>query len=50
MGELWMRFVMMVIPKRYETAAAYAAPGAEAMAKMMEYNKNVQKAGVLLEA
>ncbi len=30
MGELWMRFMMMVIPKGYETAAADAAPGAEA--------------------
>jgi hypothetical protein len=48
MGELWMRFMMMVIPKGYETAAADAAPGAEAVAKMMEYNKNLQKAGVLL--
>jgi hypothetical protein len=48
MGELWMRFMMMVIPKGYETAAADAAPGAEAVAKIMEYNKNLQKAGVLL--
>ena len=48
MGELWMRFMMMVIPKGYETAAADAAPGAEAVAKMMEYNKSLQKAGVLL--
>ena len=32
----------------YETAAADAAPGAEAVAKMMEYNKSLQKAGVLL--
>jgi len=47
MGELWMRFMMMVIPKGYETAAADAAPGAEAVAKMMEHNKNLQKAGVL---
>lgn len=43
-----MRFMMLVIPKGYETAAADAAPGAEAVAKMMEYNKNLQKAGVLL--
>jgi len=43
-----MRFMMIVIPKGYETAAADAAPGAEAVAKMMEYNKNLQKAGVLL--
>ena len=43
-----MRFMMVVIPKGYETAAADAAPGAEAVAKMMEYNKNLQRAGVLL--
>jgi hypothetical protein len=48
MKEILMRFMMVVIPKGYETAAADAAPGAEAVAKMMEYNKNLQKAGVLL--
>ena len=40
-----MRFMMMVI---YESAAPDAIPGAEAAAKMMEYNKVLQKAGVLL--
>ena len=35
-----MRFMMMVIPRGYEAA--------EAVAKMMEYNKALQKAGVLL--
>jgi hypothetical protein len=48
MKEILMRFMMVVIPKGYETAAADAAPSAEAVAKMMEYNKNLQKAGVLL--
>src|ERR1700739_1726855 len=48
MKEIWMRFMMVVIPKGYETAVADAAPGAEAVAKMMEYNKALQKAGVLL--
>ena len=43
-----MRFMMMVIPKGYETAAPDAVPSAEAVAKMMEYNKSLQKAGVLL--
>src|SRR5580698_7817343 len=43
-----MRFMMMVIPKGYETATADAVPSAEAVAKMMEYNKSLQKAGVLL--
>ena len=40
-----MRFMMMVM---YESAAPDAAPTAEAVAKMMEYNKALQKAGVLL--
>jgi hypothetical protein len=43
-----MRFMMMVIPKGYETAAPDAVPDANAVAKMMEYNKSLQKAGVLL--
>jgi hypothetical protein len=44
-----MRFMIMVIPKGYETAAPDAVPSeTEATAKMMEYNKNLQKAGVLL--
>jgi len=43
-----MRFMMIVIPKGYETAAPDAVPSAEAVAKMMEYNKRLQKAGVLL--
>ncbi len=43
-----MRFMMLVIPKGYETAPPDAAPSADAVAKMMEYNKNLQKAGVLL--
>ena len=43
-----MRFMMMVIPKGYESAAPHAVPSAEAAAKMMEYNKALQKAGVLL--
>ena len=40
-----MRFVMMVI---YESRALDAVPKAAAVAKMMEYNKALQKAGVLL--
>ncbi|HEU4889613.1 MAG TPA: YciI family protein [Thermoanaerobaculia bacterium] len=43
-----MRFMMMVIPKGYQSAAPDAVPAAEAVAKMMEYNKALQKAGVLL--
>ena len=37
-----------MIPIGYETAAPDAVPSAEAVAKMMEYNKSRQKAGVLL--
>jgi hypothetical protein len=48
MEEMLMRFMMVVIPKGYETAAADAAPSAAAVTKMMEYNKSLQKAGVLL--
>lgn len=43
-----MRFMMIVIPKGYESAAPDAMPSAEAVAKMMDYNKALQKAGVLL--
>jgi hypothetical protein len=43
-----MRFMMMVIPKGYETAAPDRVPDAKAVAKMMEYNRSLQKAGVLL--
>lgn len=43
-----MRFMMMVIPKGYGTAAPDAIPSADAVAKMMEYNKNLKQAGVLL--
>ena len=43
-----MRFMMMVIPEGYGSAAPDVAPSAEAVAKMMEYNKSLQKAGVLL--
>jgi hypothetical protein len=48
MKEPLMRFMMVVIPKGYETAAADAAAGAEVVARMMEYNKSLQKAGILL--
>jgi len=43
-----MRFMMMVMPECYGSAAPDVAPSAEAVAKMMEYNKSLQKAGVLL--
>jgi len=40
--------MMLVIPKGYESAAPDAVPDAEGVAKMMEYNKELQNAGVLL--
>lgn len=43
-----MRFMMIVIPRGYESAAPGAVPSAEAVAKMAEYNKSLQQAGVLL--
>ena len=43
-----MRFMMMVMPNGYESAGPDAVPTSEAVAKMMEYNKALQKAGVLL--
>jgi hypothetical protein len=43
-----MRFMMMVIPKGYESAAPDAVPDAKTVSKMMEYNKSLQQAGILL--
>jgi hypothetical protein len=43
-----MRFMMLMIPRGYETAAAGAMPDAKAVEAMMEYNKALQQAGVLL--
>jgi hypothetical protein len=43
-----MRFMLIVIPKGYATAPTHQVPSAEDAARMMEYNKSLQKAGVLL--
>ena len=43
-----MRFMMLVIPKGYESARPDQAPDAAAVAKMMKYNEDLAKAGVLL--
>ena len=43
-----MRFMMLMIPKGYETAAPGTMPDAKAVAAMMKYNEELQKAGVLL--
>ena len=43
-----MRFMMLMIPKGYEKAKPGAMPDAAAVAAMMKYNEDLQKAGVLL--
>ena len=43
-----MRFMLLMIPRGYETAEPGALPDAEAVAAMMRYNKSLQQAGVLL--
>ena len=44
-----MRFMMLMIPKGYETAAPGAMPDAKAVAAMMKYNESLRKAGVALD-
>lgn len=43
-----MRFMLLVIPKGYETAKPGTMPDAKAVEKMMAFNADLQKAGVLL--
>lgn len=43
-----MRFMMLMIPKGYESATPGTMPDADAVAAMMKYNESLQKAGVLL--
>ncbi|MFM0053828.1 YciI family protein [Caballeronia grimmiae] len=43
-----MRFMMLMIPRGYESAEPGTMPSAEAVAAMMKYNEALQKAGVLL--
>ena len=43
-----MRFMMLMIPKGYESAAPGTMPDAKAVEAMMKYNEELQKAGVLL--
>jgi hypothetical protein len=43
-----MRFMMLVIPKGYATAAPGAMPDAKLVEKMMAFNKSLADAGVLL--
>jgi hypothetical protein len=43
-----MRFMMLMIPKGYETAAPDVKLDPERVASMMKFNESLQKAGVLL--
>jgi len=43
-----MRFMMLMIPGGYESAAPGTAPPADRVAEMMKYNESLQQAGVLL--
>jgi len=43
-----MRFMLLMIPKGYESAAPGAMPDAKAVEAMMKYNEALQRAGVLL--
>ncbi len=43
-----MRFMMLMIPGGYASAALDAMPSAEAVQAMMKYNEELKKAGVLL--
>ena len=43
-----MRFMMLVIPKGYESAKADVMPDAEQVRAMMKYNESLGEAGVLL--
>ena len=43
-----MRFMMLVIPKGYETAAPDRFPDAKHVEQMMKYNESLAQAGVLL--
>ena len=43
-----MRFMLLVIPAGYTTAAPDTVPSADAVEKMMRFNESLQQAGVLL--
>jgi hypothetical protein len=43
-----MRFMMLMIPKGYETMAPDTQPPADRVGEMMKFNEALQKAGILL--
>lgn len=42
-----MRFMLLMIPRGYETAAPHTMPDADGVAAMMAFNDSMQKAGIL---
>src|SRR5476649_2301450 len=47
-GATSMRFMMLMIPRGYESAAPGTMPHADAVAAMMKYNEALKEAGVLI--
>lgn len=45
-----MRFMMLMIPAGYDTAAPHTRPGVDAVAAMGRFNAEVLRAGILLSA
>lgn len=45
-----MRFMMLMIPRGYETAPPGTMPPADGVAEMMKYNEKLLQAGVLITA
>jgi hypothetical protein len=45
---LTMRFMMLMIPRGYETAAPGTMPSAEGVAAMAKYNQALKDAGILI--
>jgi hypothetical protein len=43
-----MRFMMLMIPKGYESAAPGTMPAADAVSAMMRYNEALKEAGILV--
>ena len=43
-----MRFMMLMIPKGYETAKPGTMPDAKLVEAMMKYNESLKRAGILL--
>lgn len=43
-----MRFMMLMIPGGYQSAAPGTVPDAKSVEAMMKYNESLQKAGILL--